>query len=328
MDVTPTSATQAQSAESLLKRHLEYHNQLENLIREFFGTKSEVPSSSNGAIEITSPGYVRLIETHSLARRTWSSIATLISLMYQRESEEGVDFTEDAAVLLRRLFDLLAQAYWLVQKPSDDWSDVPPGEFKEFDPVQDDFKWPDEDTRTKVLGHLCAATTWIDAQALRAFLKEIREYKKLLVSERKMLDTLPKTTDTANEQSNRPETPETAELELELTIARLDEMKAPNTDIDNTFDILCNVNETLAVAYRLECDATHGGYLQRRRQRGIDPDGGFIVGKPASLDRQARVLAFSNRVMSELFHIVVQKLGRHVPGLEELISDIFQPSLP
>ena len=79
-----------------------------------------VPALSTSWGHVAAPGRSRLIEDLWLARRTNSSVHVLMRKTLDSPSE-GSDHTESAAVLVRRLMELLGYVAWLTNPAPKNW---------------------------------------------------------------------------------------------------------------------------------------------------------------------------------------------------------------
>jgi hypothetical protein len=255
------------------------------------------------------PGELRLHEDLSLARRDHAAIFHLMLRTASPESDD--DLTEPAAVILRRLQELLLQVVWVSGVPSPDDLSFPV-DVGDPDVVLSAAAadWEDRANFKQFVGYLIHSTTWEDVQALRSELSEIRQ-KRLV--ERQAIEW------GATDRATHESTLKILEDRREMIKARLSEMGAPDTERQGNTDIARNyMQPAVVMAYRMESDTAHAGETARRYQRGPEDDPG--LGSPSPPYRRALVMVSANAILLELAASVVTALGGDPALLNEVAA--------
>ncbi len=277
----------------------------------------------NDELVAWAPGPERALENLWLARRSLVSI----HLLAQSTVRSAADHTEDIAVLGRRLLELLVQTIWLTDYAIPSGLTLPsaPGSLDPLLSDGDPESWPDRLTRTGFAAAVCAATEWVDIQALRAQLAELNEQKK-----------------TGREIARSYSGASRSEAERRLGMLcdqqrmiglRLTDLGAPLTPRPDTTGILMRHAPHLVVLWRTESDVTHGGAVGRHLQRG--GESGPDLGASAPPWRQVLVLIMTAEAIVgiasralRILDIDAQDLRDFIPGLHAAFEEAQQHSSP
>jgi hypothetical protein len=251
---------------------------------------------------VVRPGEARLVEDLWLARRTFSTLAFLMARTAGANTEAS-DFTEAAGTLLRRLLELLAQVVWLtdMEPPDGLVLPTPVGNHESLVTIAQAHGW--DESVVYAIG-LAGAIDWIDLQALRSELYEVKRQQTLgqtLVSigGQDLLHVLG--------------------AQEAMIMARLDEASAPTTPRYDTTSLLTVLGPHEVLAYRLESDGAHGGRLGRLFQRG--GEGQPMLGAFAPEWRRMFVIEMANVVMIEIARRSLQTLGAATDDLAVLAEE-------
>ena len=131
-----------------------------------------VPALAYEELTVPRIGRARLVEDLWLTRRTFSTLAFLM-MQTANATTEASDFTEAAGTLLRRMLELMAQVVWLtgVEPPTDLALPVAVASHDPLVTIAEEYGWLD--SLTYAIG-LAGAAEWIDLQAARSELHEVR----------------------------------------------------------------------------------------------------------------------------------------------------------
>ncbi len=264
-----------------------------------------------GWVAVPAPGRTRLVENLWLARRTYSTIHFLMRHT-AGSTTAAVDFTEDAAVLVRRLLELLAQTVWLTDYEPPPELPLPAalGNRADHEEMARAAPWPDEESLVLTLAYLAAAVDWMDVQALRADRAELAQLLKTART---------RAAATIGAESAERHAADVALLETRdaLTEARLRVIGAPASPRQDTTTIL--TRRGLEVAWRYESDVAHGMAMGRLHQRGRD--GEPMLGAPSAPWRREKVIAAANAAMLAQGFRVLQVLDADTSELEAVAAE-------
>lgn len=275
-------------------------------------TSLEVPTFETNRVRVFAPGKLRLVEDLTLASRTYDSVHFLMSHTPGDDTPRG-DHTESAAVLLRRLIELLAQVYWLTGIPPPDALTLPglPGEVDDYPELLERFS-PDPIEQEAMALSLASVQTWTDIQALRSELRDIDQSQRVANAYR---DTVP----------NNPHERAALEGDLDrlaarrdLLVSRLRALGAPMDPRWGTVDLLKPLGPFYVVAYRYETDVTHAHTAGRNHQRG-GPEGPRL-GAPATPSRKTMVMQVSNAFMLHIAERVFLAFDADVTEIQRVAA--------
>lgn len=270
-----------------------------------------MPAVNLDGTRIVAPGRARLLEDLWLARRTHAALGLLMIHTSTSTTPAG-DLTESAAILGRRLIEILGQVVWLIdyQAPEGLKFPVDLGDPDDLAKSALDAPWSAGDRRA-FCAYLCSAVDWIDIQALRSDREDLESRRKLSNA---ILDVSSGTDVVA-----RTEQTKTIAAQDDLTVKRLTGIGAPTTARYDLVTLLSKINKSAVLAYRYESDAAHAGSVGRLLQRGTgeDPD----LGARAPDWRRLMVLQLANINMLSIAKRALGFLGADVTSLDALADE-------
>lgn len=276
---------------------------LDEAVRKAMTPKAmTVPAVQIGDRAVLAPGLLRLIEDLWLARRTFSAVHFLMDAT-SRSRTPAADFTESAAVLVRRLVELLAQVAWLTDYPHPTGVHLP-APLGDPEAMAGLLPTVAEPTRSEMLGYLASVRSWIDVQAMRAQRRDIREQRKSV-------------TDLATDDIQRRD----AELVMlkafdAAIVARLDAIGVESSERFDYVTILRRMGPAYVTLYRYETDVSHAGGIGRAHQRGGEDEP--MLGAPATAARRGMVLDTAISAILEIAHRVLGELGVDTDPVDQL----------
>lgn len=292
-----------------LDRALALAVRLDEAVREAVTSEVlTVDAVEMGSVVVGVPGPSRLIEDLWLARRSFAALHFLM-LNTARSTTPAGDLTESAALLGRRLFELLGQVSWLTDyEPPDGLAlPVPIGDAIELAEAAAGVPWPEED-RALYCAYLASARTWMDIQALRADRKD-------LIQRRRLAEAIIDVGDTEERRKGLA----IIQAQDDLVERRLSYVGAPTDPRYDMVSLLRRINAQAILAYRYESDVAHGGTVGRLHQRGAS--GQPMLGAPAPDERRLMVVRTANAVMLAIAQRVLQARGGDAGPLEVIAKE-------
>lgn len=269
-----------------------------------------VPAVRIGPLTLCAPGRGRLVEDLWLARRTYSAVEFLM-LSTSRSSTPAGDFTESASILSRRLLELLGQVSWLTDHvpPEGLALPAPHGDPSSFPPDGGaEAPWS-EGNRFAFCAYVASATDWIDIQALRAYLTDLDQRRKLAEAAREAVRS--------DERERRPD------QGLALIAAQDALVRRRLTDVGasvcgrwDMVSLLGRIDPSWELAYRYESDVLHGGTMGRLHQRGRP--GEPMLGAASPPQRRLMVIHMATASLIELAGRALRLLGGDTGELDAL----------
>ncbi len=259
-----------------------------------------VPAVEVDGSAVLAPGKMRLIEDVWLARRTFSAIHYLMEAT-NRATTPAADFTESAAVLVRRLLELLAQTSWLTDY------DPPPGigfpaPLGNPDEMSEMLPSMEEPQRSHMIAYLASVRDWIDVQAMRAQRSELTQQRKTVAAL------------TGDAERQQTELRDLSALD-DAIVSRLDSIGVETSERHDNVSILRRMRPDYVVLYRYESDVTHAGAIGRTHQRGRDDEP--MLGAPATANRRRMVIDSAISAVLEIARRALWALDADATSLDE-----------
>lgn len=268
----------------------------------------DIEGAEFGDFRVFKPGPFRAFENLVLARKSFTSLHALARLTIETER----DHTEAIAVLTRRLIDLAAQTVWLTDYSAPSGFQVAePGDPNTLLEDGDPEVWPSEQDRNGFACSVSAALDWIDAQALRSLLCDL---KGQMATARKERD--------ASEDVKRVESLDRSISMLRdqdrMVRSRLETLGARSRLRPDITSILTDRAADLVFFWGVESDVLHGGTAGRVLQRGAGSEP--AIGMEPEPWRQAYLLTLASDCLARVAVRALDVLRIDWSSIEEYVK--------